>query len=72
MSNYKKMTKEQLIAKYEKLTREQLIAKIERLEKSKKEVEDSNHRLAYEILDLNNKLESIKDILGNNWENDWD
>lgn len=72
MSNYKKMTKEQLIAKYENKTREQLIAKIERLEKSKKEVEESNHRLAYEILDLENKLESIKDILENNLENDWE
>lgn len=71
MSNYKNMTKEQLIAKYENKTREQLIAKIIRLEKSNKEVEESNHRLAYEILDLNNKLESIKDILENNLENDW-
>lgn len=71
MSNYKNMTKEQLIAKYENKTREQLIAKIIRLEKSKKEVEESNHRLAYEILDLNNKLERIKDILENNLENDW-
>lgn len=63
MSNYKKMTKEQLIAKYENMTKEQLIAKIKRLEKSKKEVERYNHMLEFDNTNLNNLLESIQDLL---------